>query len=179
MLVLLHLKPIGEHAFNLVAKLGFQILPPKERVWVCRANHSMRIAASLHDRERRTLQCLQCFNNFYPHIRGAWPIGVNSLQTHSLTYLPLLSCGRVKRGPGERPGVLLRGSNTSSGNTETGTGGRPLCGRTWRNPELWSPGSWWDSPGEILGWPNSSFGFFKNPRMKFLANPIQMCRFLW
>lgn len=108
MSVSLQLKPIEEHDFNLVAKLGFQILSLKGGVWVCRANHSFRIIASFHDRER-TLQCLQCFNGFYPHIQGAWPIDVNSLQAQSITSL-FLSCGKVRRSLWERPRVLPRRS---------------------------------------------------------------------
>lgn len=110
MSVSLQLKPTGEHDFNLGAKLGFQILSFKGRVWVCRTNHSLRITASLHSRERN-LQCLQCFNSFCPHIQGAWPIDVNSLHTQSITSL-VLSWGKVKRvsRPCKRPRVLLRRS---------------------------------------------------------------------
>lgn len=107
MLVSSQLKSIGEHDFNSVTKLAFQILSSTGRVWVSKANHSKL----LHGREKRNKGVCSILRTLiHKAFTKHRPNDVNFLQIQLIPYQLLLSRGEVRRGTGKRLEVSPRGS---------------------------------------------------------------------
>lgn len=93
----------------MVAKLGFQALFPKGRVWASRAKDSLGTAASLHGRERRDSCCWQCSSSFMHAFEGRAPQMLPHGKAGPAQTTPPFTW-ESEKGPREGPGGLLGGS---------------------------------------------------------------------